>query len=401
MKKTKLLISGVLAITAIACTWSGGNALAATRTWVGTDCPATNCNWSNVNNWQGGTAPVNGDDIVINASAATPDSSQDTKNDIANLTVKSISISGYALSGGGERMTIENATGNNTPLTISGNVTYATPASPASSGWVKATGLKLTHGTITLGADSTFTQVYPDPADTYNLNGHVLSFLITTPDINVGLDSLITGSGTLNIEVPITTRVYLNPANTYSGTTNVISTDYISSLSQPNTGMFGTSVVNLSDKARILFSADSAQTINNQFNITPPAVTGTFLNNQLEFWSATAPVTYTVPHITLLGNARFGVNDLAGAVTVNLAGITANGHCVQYGDNNSASGFFQNGPAACAVNVSQQPSTTTAPKAPNTGLRRFSANPLLITLTSLVTAGGLALLARRYIAHTR
>lgn len=377
-----------------AATWlafgSSGTAAAATQTWTGADCPATDCHWSNVNNWQSGVAPVNGDDIVINATTTNPDSFETTYNDISNLSVHNISISGYATSQN-SYMSIANTSGNATPLTITGNVTYTIPSTAAPSGWYPALSLLLTHGTLILGADSTFTDVRTNSADTINLNGHALSYVRNLSSVGqsastMSLDSLITGNGTLNIDVPLTIALYMNGVNTYSGVTNINSVDLISSLDVPNVGTFGTSVVNLSSQGRILFRADGAQTISNTINITPPTVTGTFLSNQLEFWSATAPVTYTVPSINLLGNARFGVNNVSGAVAVNLAGITTNGYCIQYGDDNSDVAYFSNGPSACVVSVASTP---------NTGFALLSSNPLLVFAATLVASASLALLGKK------
>lgn len=399
MKTHKLLTLALLVGVAGAFFASPDKAFAATRTWIGTDCPATNCNWSNTNNWQGGTVPVNGDDVVIVASFASPNSSESTLNDIANLSLASLSVSGY-VQVDGSSVVVQNAPGNVTPLTLTGDVTYTAPTAAAPAGWFTARSLSLSHTAITLGDNSYFTQVKPDEIDTYNLGGHALTFRRTlgdngTADSSTNFAPLITGSGTLNLEVPIESTLFMNGTNTYSGTTNITSADYVSTpLSSPGIAMFGTSVVNLSGSARVLFKADGAQTISNQFNITPPSVTGTFLSNQLEFWANSAPVTYTVPNITLLGNARFGVNYAGGSVLVNLAGINANGHCVQYGNNNLQTEYFQNGPTACTVNVAEQ--ITNAPDAPNTGLQRLSSNPLAIAAVATLATVALIYLARKY-----
>lgn len=193
--------------------------------------------------------------------------------------------------------------------------------------------------------------------------------------------------------MPTTVVLFLSNTNDYSGTTNLTSVDYVSTLGGLITA-FGTSDINIGSSARILFSADGARTISNNISITPPAVTGTFLNNQIEFWADTAAVTYTVPHITLLGNARLGINDLAGAVSVNLAGITANGHCIQYDDNNIKAANFTNGPAACTVSVASQP------KAPNTGFSLLKNSPMAVLALTSGLALGIALISRRLAKQT-
>ena len=398
MKKSKLLMLAVLAASAWVLCGPSGSALAATRTWIGTDCPTTDCLWSNSNNWQGGSIPANGDDVVIAGSAVSPDASYMTYNDIQNLTLNSLAVSGYSNSSNPQVLyvAIAASVSNTTPLTINGDITYTTPTAAAPSGWSKATGLDLDQD-IVLGGNATFTQVRL--GDNLNLNGHALTYLRTLADqgtsgTTVNFESLITGNGTLNINVPTTAALYMNSANTYSGTTNINTVDYVTSIDVIDTGIFGTSTINLSAQSRVLFSGNGSLTINNVINVTPPAVTGTFLDNQLEFWSSGGAVTYTVPNIRLLGNARFGINDGSGTTTVNLAGITTNGHCIQYGTDNFYASSFQNGPAACVVAVTTQ----NVPKAPDTGVRLLTTNPFVVALATLTCAAGL-LASARYMSH--
>lgn len=392
-KNYKSIGIGLFVAAAWAVCGGSGTAFAATRTWVGTDCPSTNCNWSNVNNWQGGVAPVNGDDIVIHATTTDPGAFDGTFNDIPNLTVNSIDVSGYADSAN-DSVVIMNGLSNNTPLTIAGNITYTAPSTAAPSGWYPAYWLTLTHGTIILGANSVFTEVRLDPNDTLNLNGHALTYTRTVADggasgTTVNFSPVITGNGTLNINVPTTAALFMKGVNTYSGTTNINSVDYIDSSDANNVQTFGSSVVNLSGQGRILFSADGAQTISNVINVTPPAITGTFLADQLLFWSHSAAVTYTVPNIHLLGNARFGTNTSSGSVLVNLAGITTNGHCVQYGTDNNDAADFQNGPSACVVAVASTP---------NTGFALLNASPLLTLMGTVVASGALLVLGKKILS---
>lgn len=392
MKKSKLLMLAVLAASAWVLCGPSGSALAATRTWIGTDCPTTNCYWSNPNNWQGGSIPANGDDVVIVGSAVNPGASDATQNDINNLVLSSLSVSGYVVSNTGPMIQIT-PYANTTPLTVNGDITYTPPTVAAPSGWEIASYVDLAQD-IVLGADATFTQVRL--ADNLNLNGYALTYIRTAADesTTISFRPVITGNGTLNITVPTTAALFMNGANTYSGTTNINTVDYVTSMEVPNTGMFGTSVVNLSAQSRVLFSGNGSLTINNVINVTPPAVTGTFLDSQLEFWASGGAVTYTVPNIRLLGNARFNANVVAGAVMVNLAGITANGHCIQYGQDNQRASSFQNGPAACVVAVTTQ----NVPKAPDTGVRLLTTNPFVVALATLTCAAGL-LASARYMSH--
>lgn len=389
-RKSNIIGIAVFAATAWAALSTSGTAFAATRTWTGTDCPTTNCNWSNGNNWQGGVAPVNGDDIVITGNAVNPDASALTTNDIPNLTINSLAVSGYD-NVANSSVHIADASISPTPLTIAGNITYTAPTTAAPSGWYIAQQLSI-EGALILGGNSTFTQVYLSSVDnTLNLNGHTLTFNRSLSDLDttsgtLSFSQLTTGSGTININVPATVTVYMNGSNTYSGTTNINSVDYVTSMDRPNVGMFGTSTINLSAQSRILYLGDGAQTISNIINVTPPTVTGTFLSNQLEFWSSTAAVTFTVPNVHLLGNARFGMNELAGSVTVNLAGIITNGHCIQYGDDNYYAANFQNGPSACVVAVAS---------APNTGFALLSSNPLLTFGAALLAGAALIIIGKK------
>ncbi|MEO8862990.1 MAG: hypothetical protein ABI354_01575 [Candidatus Saccharimonadales bacterium] len=366
------------------------HAFAATRTWVGTDCPATNCNWSNVNNWSGGVAPVNGDSIVINSDTVTPAKFQATTDDIAALSVASITTSGYSNSSQGPYSMTINTTQS---LTITGNVTHTVTATAAPSGWNIASFLALGDAVhpIVLGGNVT-TQNVALIASTITLGGNTLNYNLdpTYTDTTFSLEAQLTGAGTFNIDLPTNVALFLDDTNNYSGTTNINSVNYVSALGD-STKVFGTSAVNLSSTARILFKpiASGAVTINNAISVTPPTVTGTFLNNQLEFWSETGGSSFTIPNITLLGNARFGTNDLAGAVSVNLAGITANGHCIQYGDGNSDVANFSNGPAACVVAVAA------GKKAPNTGFASVSSNPIAVLAVSFASAGAIYYIARR------
>lgn len=400
MKKQALLGFAATLVASLATflVLTGGQAFAATKTWVGTDCPATNCNWSNTNNWVGGVAPVNGDDIVIDMSSSTPTSGNTTVNDITNLSVASITASGYDTAGGSKMMTI---TTTASPLTIGGNVTLNTPSTAAPGGYENA-GKLFIDGNLILSGNATFTNAVPNNSSTFALGGNTLTIASTSlyntlGNSTINFDSVISGNGTVNIAVGSDLVLFMNNANTYTGTTNIQTADYISSLGG-GVGMFGTSTINLSASSRILFEGSGTVTIPNTINVTPPTVTGTFLTNQLEFWSNGSSVTFNAANIALLGNARFGINDSLGTVTVNLAGITANGHCVQYGTDNIQAGNFQNGPTACTVAVANN--TTTTPAAPNTGFALLKSNPVAVAFGTLAAAAGVAYLGRRYATRT-
>jgi hypothetical protein len=100
----------------------------------------------------------------------------------------------------------------------------------------------------------------------------------------------------------------------------------------------------------------------------------------------------------LLGNARFGVNATPGNVKVNLTGITSNGHCIQYDNNNSEVASFTGGPVACTVAVAAGAgATTTSVKVPNTGIAPAVtlSNPLIIAGIGIVAAFALYIVTRK------
>ena len=368
-----------------------GHASAATITWSGADCPATNCNWSNTNNWVGGVAPVSGDSVVINASSSTPDAAESTDMDIAGLTLAGITTSGYS-NAASAPYAMDIVLGQ--PLTLSGPVTHSLAASAAPSGWNKATELTIGGANIvTISGTVTTLNVY-FTSTSLDLGGGTLNYTYDSTGVystTLTLAPQITGNGTLTIDVPTNQAFFLNDTNNYTGTTNLTSLDYTDSTGD-STKVFGSSTINVGSKARILFAPSSSSvTINNVINVSPPTVTGTFLNNQLEFWAQSAATNFVVPNIHLLGNARFGVNSLAGAVTVNVLGITTNGHCVQYGDNNSEAASFQNGPASCTVAVA----ANAAPAAPKTGRMLLQTNTVAALVGTLLAASSMVFITRK------
>lgn len=395
MKTRNLLAATLLASAAWILTGLSGTAHAATKTWNGSGCTPGNggCLWSNAANWDGGIVPITGDDVVMPA-LTTPVGATGSTIDIPNLALNSLQISGYATSANGT-MFLEAS--DPSGLTINGNVTF-TPGPSAPSGTYNALLLSL-GGKVQLGGDSVFTNTRPasTSGSSFDLGGHTLT--ITAPGYTAQTFSLagpISGSGTLTINLPEKTALFMNPANTYSGTTNIDTVDYVTTLLETGSNdakMFGSSTINIGAKARVLFRGNGAVTIDNPIFITPPATSGTFLANQIDFWANTANVSYTVPKITLLGNARLGVNDSSHSVTVNLAGINANGHCVQYGDDNNKAANFTSGPASCSVAVAGQEKN--APKTPNTGIRLITSNPIFVAIATLVSSAAFVYLARR------
>jgi hypothetical protein len=402
--KYKKLFALVFAVALGLLMRGGGQVSAATKTWVGTACTASaDCDWSTTTNWQGGVAPVSGDDIVINGNISVASA---TRNDISGLSVASITTSGYNpnTTGNGEVSITTTAA-----LTVTGNITHAAPAVAAPSGYTNQRDLSI-RGNIVLGGNVIATNVYFDASgstpDTLTLGGNtftlVVNLLYTDGNSNntFGMKHKITGNGTFNINLPTDLTLFLINDNDYTGTTNINSVDYVTVSGGLQTA-FGTSTINIGPSARVIFDGSGAVTISNVINVSPPSVTGTFLDNQLEFWADGAAVTFTVPNIVLNGNARFGVNDLGGTVQVNLAGITTNGYCVQYGTDNSDAGNFINGPSACVVNVNGQAKGGGVPKTPNTGFGLLMNNPVAVLGLTTLASLGLLFIARRHKLATK
>lgn len=92
-----------------------GMAHAATRTWTGADCPATDCNFSNTDNWVGGVAPSNGDSLVFSNTGFTEALIAD--NDMTSASFVDITFSGSTE----EIIEID---GNS--FTLTGNINHST-----------------------------------------------------------------------------------------------------------------------------------------------------------------------------------------------------------------------------------------------------------------------------------
>lgn len=378
-----IAISAVVALTPVGMWMFSGTALAATKTWTG---GGVDGNWSTTANWQGGVAPVNGDSIVIDNSATFTNGSTD---DIAALSLNTITFTNNAASSPvaiflGQNLTVTTAItqavsdtttedqiaddGSARTITIGGTVTVT--ASPG--------GLSIgsSGDTLAIGSNSlTFTDQGGNTAD------------ITAIDANM------TGTGAAVVYNGAATDYQLSGANTYTGTTHVIATD-LPIDNTNNNNAFGTSAITVETGGSVTFTFNSNTTISNA--ITVSGTTNGSPVVSLGFGTATPSTTFTVPNITLNGSTRFS-NQAAtpGNLTVNLAGITANGNCIEYigpasADNGPANGFT-NGPAGCIVSgtIGKTPGT------PNTGFMLVKNNAVASGAVIIAAAAGVALIARR------
>jgi len=344
---------------------TGDSAFAATKTWIGASAGTFNTS----GNWSPSGVPSNGDDLVFTNSTG---SGLSVTNNMTGLSIHSITISGA------NPVSITNSSA----LTLTGNVISSTGTSSSSS----------LQGNIVLGADATLTNMYVAglTGNTVALGGHTLTL---ASDSNYSGSTLsigqITGAGIVTINVLNTVTQYLEATNSYSGTTNLVS-GTSGTLASSSTGIFGTSTIIVGPTASLALEATgSSWTFSNAITVQAATVGQSgYLEAQVYVFASQAGQVVNIPNITLQGNARFDLND-AGAAgsTVNLAGIVANGHCIQYGTDNNDAAQFLNGPTACVIG--------TDASAPNTAVAFVKANPFLIIGLGIVTAAFLTLIAVR------
>lgn len=397
-----LLIASPAAFAAPAktCTWTGAGA---------------DENFNTAANWDAacgdGTTPAapiaTDDDNLIFSNNGT---SQIPVNNIAGLTVNNITWTGNPGSGTGASILDFTV-----PVTVTGNLTQDSSVTTVED---------TVEGTVALGAD-----VSVEAGVNFNkasgvgsiaLGGHTLTFVDGNDSGQIEVYRVpITGAGTVTFNMPNNDAQIYN-ASTYSGTTNIngvngLLADNGVSLSQ----IFGSSTINIGSTVFLTVSvidADNNTTINNPINIagSTSGFSGSNFGSGLQFncdssEGCTAPPSVAIPHITLNGNSRMSEQ---GNVTVDLAGITTNNYCLEYGifnggSSSSSGGYvtdgsvpanFKNGPSSCTV--TQAAASTTAPTVPtpakpDTGLAAITAHPIVTLLTSVAAAGALMVIARR------
>lgn len=370
MKKHKLLLAAFafVATLGVALGVTQGNAFAATKNWTGT----VDADWSTSGNWSPSGAPTTGDDVII--GAGTPYAGT---NDISGLSIKSLTLNNVTVS-------------TDYPLTVTQSIT-GSGASRAFFGDI------VLGGAVTITNVSLHTTLSPPVSgtgDRLNLNGNTVTFA------NTESESILTdiiGNGGVTVSVAAGELLYFDGTNTYTGTTTIVSgrATRNSITHDSSMGMFGTSSIIITPTGALLL--DFHQTDNNGTFANPITIqnNGLSIENlyaQLSIWnntSNTSAITINIPNITLEGNAYMDTNDANGPVTVNLAGIQANGFCVQYGYRNNQGAQFLNGPAGCIA-------TPAAPATPDTGFQKVTNNPFIVLGSSVVAAAAIIFLARRY-----
>lgn len=348
-------------------------AVPVTRTWTGTACnvaSSPDCTWSNASNWDTG-APVNGDSVIFTTAVLTAANSGSPVNDIASLSLADLTITG--------------PDANLHPITLTQTLTITDGISDDTHNGTEI------DGSIILGANI-FVQAFqslilgdPLASNTIALGGHTLNFSNGSTATNIiTINSAITGSGAVNFDTNSTSSVQIHAANTYSGTTHLVTGQVYNT--GTNNNMFGTSDVTIDNGASASFNYGANATISNNFAIQGVSSSGRLTS--LDFVSTGGSIALAVPNITLNGNTRFS-NDTAN-VTVDLAGITTNSFCIDYigtsgnASDGAANGFL-NAPAGCALPAS----------APNTAVKFITANPFVIWALGIVTAAFLTVVAIR------
>ena len=193
-------------------------------TWTGTDAASStnpNDNWSDANNWEGGTFPAAGYDVVFPANLGS--SAQTSNNDLTGLDLTSILIqdTGYSiggnavtLSGGVDSSQASSGSALNLPITFSGTSGTVTVDNTAATltmgGTITSTGgvIKEGSGILDLTGTSGSLGATVD-AGTLQVDGTIG---------NVGANSGTTLSGMGTVNGIVTTSASLRPGDSASST---------------------------------------------------------------------------------------------------------------------------------------------------------------------------------------
>ena len=210
------LALGLAAVSAVAASLMiGSEAFAATRVWTG---QGADNNFSTAANWQGGVAPVDGDDLVFDG-AATPNSGTVRTEPVNDGLLDSVGNVRFRAFSSATRDVRVVSLGH---VSVLGDIT-----SDGTSNDFRV------EGNITLGEDVTVDSV--EVLGALNLAGHELSLSAAR------VTGAISGDGTVNIGQ----NVSFSGSNGYTGITNINHTFAFSAYGQPVP--FGTSAVNLNN----------------------------------------------------------------------------------------------------------------------------------------------------------
>ena len=334
---------------------------AATVTWIGGDGSGPTPQWSDGANWDSGSAPQDGDDIILPCPVDVPAQTVDCSSELdMDLTVNSISMTGP----GAYSVFYDILMSPVPTLTVNGDLTSATEGGNIHAHFILGADVEI-HNimiaslpfdlggfSVTLTGNGRLRSNGPNPP---NPSG---------PDGWIGIGGQITGDGEVIIDVDPNTEVYItsggSPTSDYTGTTRIISgrvgsgqADLINgqyssdAVDSRTSGMFGQSDVEVEQDGKILFflnGNDNNQSMDNVITL----LGGSLTNDQLEFINTTddnSVVNYAVPNIVLQSDSRFDATTYNGDVLIDLAGIDNNGqYCVSYGNNNEDEDSFENGP---------------------------------------------------------
>jgi hypothetical protein len=378
-----LIVAPLLSLVAPGVAHASGGG---TFTWSGDS--GTGGNWSTPGNWLLGAAPQSGDvgdTIIIDNSQNFTSESID---DIASLSLTSLQFENN--SGGDAVVTVI----LNDPLSITGDITQA-GSDTGTNDVITNNGLT---ETLTVGGNVTVTSsaggltLGQSIADNVAItSGDTLSFTDNAAGIVSILDNItsVSGSGTVTYNGAHTTYE-LSGANTYAGTTNVQATG-AAGVEVLNTDPFGTSTVDIANDNGLLNFFSGISTLTNTINVTGSS--SSTPNPSIQFNDTMSAGTFTLPNVVLAANSQF-VNNASPGLTVNLAGITANGFCLEYSGANGtatdeATNTFTNGPTECSPSPGGSGGTspsTPAPTAPDTGLALVAAHPAQTLAVSTVAA---------------
>ena len=354
--RSLIIVFSVLGINVL---FSQSKVFAATVTWVGGDGWGPAKQWSDPANWDSGSVPQDGDDIVLPCPVDIPLSVEDCTSELdMDLTVNSITMTGPGVNNIVRELLMDPVP----TLTVNGDVTSSAQGSNIHAQFILGADIEIrnimiaSHGFDLNGYSATLTGNGRLRSNDQNPAG---------PDRWIGIAGPVTGDGELIIDVDPDTEVYLArgsgvPVSDYTGITRIISgrvgtgmSDLISGQyeysgnASPNSTMFGQSDVEVEQDGKILFFLDSSnnnQSIDNMITLSG----GSLTNDQLEFINLTddnSNINFAVPNIVLESDSRFDATTYNGDVLIDLAGIDNNGqYCVSYGNNNEDEDSFENGP---------------------------------------------------------